>query len=76
MATGEYSMCFLMFVWNRIGGVKVSVLASRGADRGLLACYFSAKHGVLRRSMKDWLALNQDNVSMWCDMSTRGLLFQ
>jgi hypothetical protein len=37
---------------------------------------FSAKHAVLRRKIKDWLARNQDNVSEWDDMSIRGLLFQ
>ena len=36
----------------------------------------SAKHASLRRKSKDWLAQNQDNVSKWADMSTRGLLFQ
>jgi len=25
---------------------------------------------------KDWLALSQDNVSEWSDMSNHGLLFQ
>ena len=25
---------------------------------------------------QDWLARNQDNVSVWSDMSNRGLLFQ
>jgi len=39
-------------------------------------CCFSAKHTVLRRKIKDWLAQNQDNVSEWGDMSIRGLLFQ
>jgi hypothetical protein len=39
-------------------------------------CCFSAKHVALVSKSKDWLALNQDNVSMWSDMSTRGLLFQ
>ena len=41
-------------------------------------CCISAKHTALRRKSKDWLALNQDNVSEWSDsdMSTRGLLFQ
>jgi len=29
---------------------------------------------VLRRKGKDWLTRNQDNVSKWGDMSTRGLL--
>jgi len=36
----------------------------------------TAKHAALRSSSKDWLALNQDNVSEWGDMSTTGLLFQ
>jgi hypothetical protein len=37
---------------------------------------FFAKHAALRRKSKDWLARNQNNVSEWSDMSTRGLLFQ
>jgi len=28
------------------------------------------------RKSKDWLTRNQNNVSEWSDMSTRGLLFQ
>ena len=39
-------------------------------------CCFSAKHAVmpvLRRKSKDGLALNQDNVSVWGDMSIRRL---
>jgi hypothetical protein len=39
-------------------------------------CCFSATHAALRRKSKDWLARNQNNVSEWSDMSTRGLLFQ
>ena len=39
-------------------------------------CCFSAKHAVLRRKSKDWLAWNQDNVSEWGDIYIRGLLFQ
>jgi hypothetical protein len=41
-------------------------------------CCFFAKYvyTALRRKNKDWLARNQDNVSEWGDMSTRGLLFQ
>jgi hypothetical protein len=63
----------------------VSVLPSSAVDHGFeprsgktkdykigIRC-FSAKHAVLRRKSKDWLALNQDNVSMWGDMSIRGL---
>jgi hypothetical protein len=65
-----------------------SVLASSAVDRGfepLLGqtkdyeigiCCFSSKHAALRRKIKDWLARNQNNVSEWGDMSTRGLLFQ
>ena len=39
-------------------------------------CCFSAKHAALWRKSKNWLVRNQDNVSEWGDMSTRGLLFQ
>ena len=63
----------------------VSVLASSAVSRGfdprwgqtkIGICCFSSKHAALRRKSKDWLAQNQDNVSEWGDMSTRGLLFQ
>jgi hypothetical protein len=66
----------------------VSVLASSPVDRGfdtrsgqtkdyeIGICCFPAKHAALRKKSKDWLARNQGNVSEWCDMSTRGLLFQ
>jgi hypothetical protein len=66
----------------------VSVLASSAVDRGfeprlghtkdyeIGICCFSAKHVASRRKSKDWLARNQDNVSEWSDISTRGLLFQ
>jgi hypothetical protein len=45
-------------------------------DYAIGICCFSAKHAALRSRSKDWLARNQDNVSEWSDMSTRGLLFQ
>ena len=73
---------------HRIGGVMISVLASSAVDRGfepwssetkyyaIGICCFSAKHAALRRKSKDWLARNQNNVSEWSDISTRGLLFQ
>ena len=66
----------------------VSVLASSAVDRGCeirsgqtkdyerCICCFSDKHAALRRKSKDWSARNQNNVSEWSDMSTRGLLFQ
>jgi hypothetical protein len=73
---------------NRIGGVLASVLASIAVNCGIVPrsghtkdykigiCCFSAKHAAIRRKSKDWLALNQDHVSEWSDMSTCGLLFQ
>ena len=73
---------------HRIGGVMVSVLALSAVDRGfepgsgqtknykIGICCFSAKQAALRRKSKDWLARNQNNVSEWSDISTRGLLFQ
>jgi hypothetical protein len=76
------------FEVNCIGGVMVSVLASRAVDRGFeplsgqtkdykfCICCFSAKHAAIRRKSKDWLARNQNNVSEWSDMSTRALLCQ
>ena len=66
----------------------VTVLASSAIDRGfepqsgqtknykIGICCFSAKHAALRRKRKDWLSRNQNNVSEWSNMSTRGLLFQ
>ena len=78
----------ISFIENRIGGVMVNVLASSAVDRGFeprsshtkdyktgIYCFF-AKHGALSRKSKDWLARNQNKVSEWSDMSTRGLLFQ
>ena len=53
----------------------VSVVPSSAVDRGFESqsgktkdhkigmCCFFAKHAVLRRKSKDWLALHQDNVS-------------
>ena len=62
----------------------VSVLASSVVNRGfepwsgqtkykIGICCFSAKHAALRSKSKDWLARNQNNVSEWSDISTRGL---
>ena len=45
-------------------------------DYEISICYFPAKHAALRRKSKDWLARNQNSVSEWSDMFTRGLLFQ
>jgi hypothetical protein len=73
---------------HHIGSLMVSVLASSAVDRGfeprsgqtkdfkIGMCCFSTKHATLRRKSKEWLARNQNNVSEWSDMSTRGQLFQ
>jgi hypothetical protein len=70
-----------------IGGVMVSMLAASVVDRGFESwsgqtkdykigiCYFFAKQAAVKRTSKDWLARNLNNVSKWSDMSTRGLLF-
>ena len=51
--------------------------SSQTKDYKIGICCFSAiKHTALRRKSKDWLTRNQNNVSEWSDMSTRGLLFQ
>ena len=73
---------------HRIGGVLVSVLAL--SDQGfeprsgqintkdykISICCFSAKLAALQIKSKDWLTRNQNNVSEWSNISTRGLLFQ
>jgi len=66
----------------------VSLLASSAVDRRFeplsaptkdyeicIGC-FSAKQAAFRRKNKDWLAWNQDKVSVWSDISICGLLFQ
>jgi hypothetical protein len=45
-------------------------------DYNICICCFSAKHAALMRKSKKWLDRNQNNVSGWSNMSTRGLLFQ
>jgi hypothetical protein len=50
--------------------------SSQTKDYEIGICCFSAKHAALRRKSKDRLTRNQDNVFEFCDMSTRGLLFQ
>jgi len=71
---------------NRISGVMVSVLISSAVDRGfecrssqtknyqIDVSFFSAKHAVLRRKNKYWLARNQDNVSECGEMTIHRLL--
>jgi hypothetical protein len=57
--------------------VMISMLVSSVVDHGFKPrsgqtkdynigfCCFSAKHAVLRRKSKDWLAWNHDNVYKW-----------
>ena len=80
--------CIATFILNRIDGVIDGVLASSVVDPGIESlsgqtkdykisiCCFSCKHAALRRTSKDWLARNQNNVSKWGNRSIRGLLFQ
>ena len=85
----ELILCFAMVeMINHIRRVMVSVLASSAVDRGFeprsgqikdykigIYCY-SAKDAALKRKDKDWLVRDNDNLSKWGDLSTRGLLFQ
>jgi hypothetical protein len=45
-------------------------------DYKIEICCLFAKYAALRRKSKDWLAWNQNNMSVWSDMSTCRLLFQ
>jgi hypothetical protein len=74
-----------MHAFNLFGSVMVSVLASSPVDPRFESrsgqtkdykigiCCFSSEHAPLRRKSKDWLALNEDNVSEWGDISICGL---
>ena len=65
----------MSLIGNCISGVMVNMLASSVVDRGfeprsdqtkgyiIGICCLTSKHSALRRKSKDWLALNQDNVS-------------
>jgi hypothetical protein len=72
-----------------IGGVMVQMLPMSMGYLGFLSpirvklksfnigiCCFSTKHVALMSKRKDWLDLDQDNVSEWSNMSDRRLLFQ
>ena len=50
--------------------------SGQSKDYEIGICCFSAKHAALRSKSKDWLALNEDNMSEWRDMSTSKLFFQ
>jgi hypothetical protein len=67
------------YLGNLIDGVMISMLNPSAEDRGIEPrsgqtkdgkigiCCVPAKHAVLRRKSKDWLARNQDNMSEWRD---------
>ena len=50
--------------------------SSETKDYTIGICCFSAKLPALWGKSKYWLAWNQNNVSEWCDIAIRGLLFQ
>ena len=88
LVLNRYNNTAMSKLWNRFGGVMVSVLFSSAIDRGfeprsgqtkyfkIGICCFSTRPAALRRKSKDWLAWNQNNVPQWSDMYTRGLVFQ
>ena len=57
---------------NVFGSIDISCvqLPGQSKDINIGICCFSAKHKALRRTGKNRLVLNQDNVSEWSDMST------
>ena len=79
---------FVLDQHSKMDFCKVRVLAYSAVDRGfgplsgqtkdykISMCCFSLKQAPLKSKNKDWLARNQDHVSEWSDMSTRGLLCQ
>ena len=82
------SFCIRLFFFFFFFIFFFSVLASSAVNRGFeprsgqtkdykidICCVF-AKYAALRSKRKDWLARNQNNVSKWNNMATRGLLFQ
>ena len=54
---------FLHFVTSRTKVTALKPLFCVKPDCKIGICFFSAKHTVLRRKSKDWLALNQDTMS-------------
>ena len=65
-----------------IGVVIGSMLTLHVIDCGFESRWGKTKiinlhvHASIRRNSKDWSTQNQDKVSEWSDMSTRGLLVQ
>ena len=61
---------------NHINGVIVNVLASSVLDRWFQHWCGQAKEKALKGKSECWSVQNQDNVSVWSDTSTFGLLLQ
>jgi hypothetical protein len=55
---------------------ELEARSGQNKDYKIGICCFSTNDSALRRKSKDRLALNQDNMSEWSDMSTHGLLIQ
>ena len=62
--------------WRNMVDCGIEPRSGKTKDCTICICCLSAKHESLRRKSKDWLDRNQNNVSDWNDMSTRGRLFQ
>ena len=73
-----FIICWYYNLCQSIKGVVYRSLEPKSGqpkDYNIGICCFSAKYAVRWKS-KEWKTWNQDNVSEWGDMSTRGLLFQ
>ena len=70
------SLCFAAMTHRAGVKSKFEPRSCQTKDYKVGICCFTAKQAALRRMSRDWLAQNQNNVSEWSDMSTRGLLFQ
>jgi hypothetical protein len=73
---GDHHCLYYLSLTKCHFGVNIHFQLELPASCKVGMCCFSTKHTVLRRKSKDWLPLNQDNVSEWGDMSTSRLLFQ
>jgi hypothetical protein len=55
----------------------INIMKMQMVDMDINSIHFPLfTHAALKRKSKDWLALNQDNVSKWGDISISRLLFQ
>jgi hypothetical protein len=59
----DQTVTIISYAYSQIKGYAIGI------------CCFAAKHEALKLKSEDWYVRNEDNVSEWCDMSNRGLLF-